>query len=615
MGCGRSNDFDRYNGEAGATMAAKLHFSPRPNRAAEINWQQWGPDSFAHAQAEHKPVLLAISAVWCHWCHVMDETSYSDPAVIDLINDRYVPIRVDNDQRPDINARYNMGGWPTTVILTPEGEILRGGTYIPPEAMLPFLQQVSDLYAEPANRLEFARRIAEVRAKRTHTPTAPAGQLDAGAPAAIVAAASEAFDDEFGGFGTEPKFPQADVLQFLLDFYSRHPDGRVQTMVQMSLRAMVGGGMYDHVEGGFFRYSTTRDFGVPHFEKMLEDLGGLLLACARASALFGDAALGRVAVDTKRYLDATLWSADRRGYGGSQDADETYYQLDKDGRMNSTAPYVDGTIYTSWNAEAAHALICAGPLLSAQGEDAGAWIGRGVEILEMLWSSMLVDGLMTRYSDGTAHVRGLLGDQAWSAWAALAAFQATGEIRWLERALSLVRASDPLYDQSAGAYLDRLPDAAEPGRVSEPVAPMPENALMARVLIALSAFTGEEALAERARTVLERFTATYARMGVFGASYAGAVLDALEPPFDIKLVGEHGSAAMNALRDRLLAVAAPPLRLNAIDPRDRARASALDAGETDAPRAIVCRGAVCFASAKEAEEVLAAVRRADSPAS
>ncbi len=596
-------------------MTAKLHFSPRPNRAAEIHWQAWEPGSFAHAQAEHKPVLLAISAVWCHWCHVMDETSYSDPAVIGLINDRYVPIRVDNDQRPDINARYNMGGWPTTVILTPEGEILRGGTYIPPEAMLPFLQQVSDLYAEPANRLEFSRRIAEVRAKRTHAPTGPAGELDGGAPAAIVAAASEAFDDQFGGFGTEPKFPQADVLHFLLDFYSRHPDGRVQTMVQMSLRAMAGGGMYDHVEGGFFRYSTTRDFSVPHFEKMLEDLGGLMLACAQASALFGDGALGRVAVDTKRYLDATLWDEARHGYGGSQDADETYYQLSKDGRINSTAPYVDRTIYTSWNAEAAHALICAGPLLSPLGEDARAWIGRGVEILEMLWSSLLVDGLMARYSDGTARVRGLLGDQAWSAWAALAAFQATSEVRWLERALSLARASNALYSEAAGAYLDRLADGSEPGRVAEPVAPMPENALMARVLLALRAFTADESLATRGRSILERFTSTYGRMGVFGASYAGAVLELLEPPYDIKLIGEPGSAAMSALRDPLLAVAAPPLRLNAVDPRDRMRASALDAGTSDAPTAIVCRGAVCFASANDAEQVLAAVRRANATAS
>ncbi|MBV8264603.1 MAG: DUF255 domain-containing protein, partial [Candidatus Eremiobacteraeota bacterium] len=105
-----------------------LHFSPRANRAAEIHWQQWGDAAFARAAEENKPVLLAISAVWCHWCHVMDETSYSDPAIITQIDERFVPVRVDNDQRPDVNARYNMGGWPTTALLTPEGEVLYGGT-------------------------------------------------------------------------------------------------------------------------------------------------------------------------------------------------------------------------------------------------------------------------------------------------------------------------------------------------------------------------------------------------------------------------------------------------------------------------------------------------------
>ncbi|MBM4363087.1 MAG: DUF255 domain-containing protein, partial [Deltaproteobacteria bacterium] len=104
-----------------------LHFSPRPNRAHEIRWRPWGSESFAEARAAGKPVVLAISAVWCHWCHVMDETSYSDGEVIRLLNERYVPIRVDNDQRPDVNRRYNLGGWPTTAFLTPDGEVIHGG--------------------------------------------------------------------------------------------------------------------------------------------------------------------------------------------------------------------------------------------------------------------------------------------------------------------------------------------------------------------------------------------------------------------------------------------------------------------------------------------------------
>src|SRR5687768_15375653 len=123
-------------------LVGAFHFSPRPNRASEIEWREWGPEAFRQAKEQDRPILLGISAVWCHWCHVMDETSYSDPEVIRLINERYVPIRVDNDQRPDVNRRYNMGGWPTTAFLTPDGEILHGGTYVPPQLMREYLPQV-----------------------------------------------------------------------------------------------------------------------------------------------------------------------------------------------------------------------------------------------------------------------------------------------------------------------------------------------------------------------------------------------------------------------------------------------------------------------------------------
>ena len=124
----------------------RFRFSPRPNRAHEIRWHEWGPEAFEEARGQDKPILLSLSAVWCHWCHVMDETSYSDEAVIQYINDQFVPVRVDNDQRPDINLRYNMGGWPTTAFLTPEGDILTGATYLPPERMRELLPQLAAHY-------------------------------------------------------------------------------------------------------------------------------------------------------------------------------------------------------------------------------------------------------------------------------------------------------------------------------------------------------------------------------------------------------------------------------------------------------------------------------------
>ena len=118
-----------------------------------VNWREWGRDAFGEAERDGKLVLLDISAVWCHWCHVMDETTYSDPEVIQLINDRYIAIRVDNDERPDVNRRYNLGGWPTTAFLTPDGELLTGGTYIPPAQMRGYLNQVSDAYTNSKDQI------------------------------------------------------------------------------------------------------------------------------------------------------------------------------------------------------------------------------------------------------------------------------------------------------------------------------------------------------------------------------------------------------------------------------------------------------------------------------
>src|SRR5512142_1702064 len=158
---------------------APFHFSPRPNRANEIHWHEWTPDSFEKAKREDRPILLGISAVWCHWCHVMDETTYSDPEVIQLVNERYIPIRVDNDERPDVNRRYNLGGWPTTAFLTPDGELLTGGTYIPPAQMNGYLTQVSDAYTHSKDQI--LQKVAEINGKREQSLQAratPPGRLD-----------------------------------------------------------------------------------------------------------------------------------------------------------------------------------------------------------------------------------------------------------------------------------------------------------------------------------------------------------------------------------------------------------------------------------------------------
>jgi len=246
-----------------AKSDTQFHFSPRPNRAHEIRWREWGDEAFAEAKGEDKPVLLALSAVWCHWCHVMDETSYSDPGVISYVNQHFVPVRVDNDQRPDINARYNLGGWPTTAFLTPDGELMTGGTYIPPEAMLEHLPKIVTQYK--SSREEIAHKLEEMRQRRAEAAAAR-GDLSPAIFDNVVRAAVQSYDPVFGGFGEAPKFPHADSIDLLLYAHRRNGDPDLLHMARKTLEFMTAGGVFDHEWGGFFRYATQRDWS--------EDAGG-----------------------------------------------------------------------------------------------------------------------------------------------------------------------------------------------------------------------------------------------------------------------------------------------------------------------------------------------------
>src|SRR5579864_978184 len=201
--------------EDSAPVATEFHFSPRPNRAAEIGWQPWSASAFDLARRTGRPILLSISAVWCHWCHVMDETTYSNQGVIDLISREYVPIRVDNDVRPDINQRYNMGGWPTTAFLTPSGDILTGATYMPPDQMADALARVAAYYH--ANQAEIASKALEGRKRAATGVSRSAGELDAASVDAVLEAVTSAYDPRYGGFGSAPKFPQTDAILLLLE--------------------------------------------------------------------------------------------------------------------------------------------------------------------------------------------------------------------------------------------------------------------------------------------------------------------------------------------------------------------------------------------------------------
>ena len=310
-----------------------------------INWQEWSSKAFAQAKKEQKPVLLSISAVWCHWCHTMDKETYSNSAVIQEINTSFVPIRVDTDLRPDINERYNLGGWPTTALLYHNGTIISGALYLPPDQLLALLAQNK----EHAQKQKFyTQQQKPFQAKEKDLPHILSTFKEH---------VSHAYDPEYGGFGVEPKFPHPEVLLFLLEEYLTSQDKHTGDMLKKTLNSMSAGEFYDKEEGGFFRYATQQNWTIPHFEKMLEDNAQLAEIYARAYTLFGDMHYKTIATETITFLLSLLFDKEQSLFYGSQDADEAYCHLTKQKRKQATIPFIDKRLFVGWNAIALHSLL------------------------------------------------------------------------------------------------------------------------------------------------------------------------------------------------------------------------------------------------------------------
>jgi uncharacterized protein YyaL (SSP411 family) len=568
---------------------SEFRFSPRANRASEIKWRSWGDAAFEEAREQNKPVLLAISAVWCHWCHVMDETSYSVPDIIKTINDRYVPVRVDNDERPDVNRRYNMGGWPSTVFLTPDGEIIHGGTYVPPEDMWQSLNAVDEVWS--TKREEIVQRVAELRTQEAAARTPKSGELSMDIVDTIGALVRGQYDPQFGGFGRAPKFPQVRLLRFLLDEYRRHGYPDIAHMLHKTLGAMAAGGMHDKIEGGFFRYATMRDWNVPHYEKMLEDNADLLAVYAEAHRTFPDAGYDRVVRDVVGWMDTVLWRDDVKAFAGSQDADEIYYELDGAGRQKHGAPFVDRTIYTSWNALAVSAYVAAA---AAVGDDAIE--ERAHQAVRAMAARMLVGGRLMHFDRGDGpRVADLLGDWAAFLHAALDEYE-TGKHRGaLGGALQAATAiRERLEDAENGGFFD-APERAEPGRVALREKPIEDNALAADGLLRLAALTGDEQWREAGMRALRWFVGTYRGWGQFASSYANAIARALTEPLAITVVGPKGDATATALWRATRSVDDPARSVQWIVPEEDGARLAQLGFPPDRTAAYVCVGTTCSA--------------------
>ena len=305
-------------------------------QAAEqaIEWHPWGEEPFALAKRTGRPVLLDIGAAWCHWCHVMDEGTYSDREVAGLLHQHFVTVKVDRDEHPEIDRRYQRqvgaltgeGGWPLTAFLNAEGEVFLGGTYFPPEdgqgrpGFRRVLREVARLWREEPDRLkENARAIRESLERLAAVRSAPAASLEAFA-AGVRDDLLSSYDPANGGFGSAPKFPHPTAVSFLLWDSFRHRSETSAERARETLSRMAEGGVYDQVGGGFHRYSVDEGWHIPHFEKMTVDNAALLAAYVEGAQRFGEPRFEEVIRGTVGWVREVLEDP-AGGFGASQDAD------------------------------------------------------------------------------------------------------------------------------------------------------------------------------------------------------------------------------------------------------------------------------------------------------
>lgn len=665
-----------------------------------IQWHEWGPEAFAAAQQDNKPILLDIGAVWCHWCHVMDRESYEDPEIAAIVNRHFIAVKVDRDERPEIDSRYQVavqavsgqGGWPLTAFLTPDGKPFYGGTYFPPSdgygrpSFRRVLLSIANAFAEKHGDVIEQAKMVESAIAQSESFAGRGGRVPAGVIAAIRTAAFRMFDPQHGGFGQAPKFPHPSALDLLIERYARSGgaslartaegdrsqmdsgqasnerpprtgDEDLRNLLTTTLEHMARGGVYDQLAGGFHRYSVDERWVVPHFEKMCYDNSELLKNYVHAYQATGEAFFADVARDIIRWMDEWLSDRHRGGFYASQDAD---ISMDDDGdyftwtldearavltkeeaevaalrydvnevgemhhnpaknvlyvrapleeiarrmnlapervrellaaarkkmyeaRLQRPTPYVDKTVYVSWNSLCVSAYLEAAKVLPLA--EARRFALKSLDrVLAEAWkqtpdtrhaaeASHAPRELLhvVAYSDPNAahrEVPGLLDDYAFTVLACLDAYEATADLSYFKFAHAIADAMIArFYHATSGGFFDSEPvrDGESLGVLSTPRKPVQDsptpagNPMAAIALIRLHHYTGDTSYHDKAELTLETFAGVAEQFGIFAATYGIAVVHLLESPSQVVVIAEDGD---EEAAGKLYAAAVAPFAFN-----------------------------------------------------
>ena len=691
-----------------------------------IRWYQWGEEAFAAAQRDNKPILLDIGAVWCHWCHVMDRESYENPVIAEVVNREFIAIKVDRDERPDIDSRYQaavsalsgQGGWPLTAFLTSDGRPFFGGTYFPPDerwgrpGFQRILESIADAYRERHGEvMDSAVQVMNVLSQAEQF----AGRSADFSPAIIQKISQSAvrmFDAQHGGFGTAPKFPHPATMDLLIDRYARSGETNLTTVIETTLEKMARGGVYDQLAGGFHRYSVDERWGGPHFEKISYDKSERLKNYVHGYQTTGNTFFAHVARDIVRWMDEWLTDRERGGFFASQDADinleddgdyftwtveetraalteeeakvaELHYDIGEVGEMHHNerknvlhvraftediavrmgikperveaildsakkkmyaarlqrpSPYVDKTVYVSWNALCISAYLEAARVLSL--EPARRFALRSLDrILAEAWDNE--EGLrhvigcsgdggaqppsavrdVSQESPKSRSAPGLLDDYAFTALACLDAYETTASLSYYHFAQKMADAMlERFYDSTAGGFFDSeagVLGALAARRKPFQDAPTPAgNPAAAIVLLRLFGYTHDSRYQVKAEETLEVFAGLAEQYGMFAGTYGIAGVYLSTPHIEVVVVGS------DALADRLEAEALAPFALSKAvlrmadseaAPQNLPPALAetipnLPAVQEEKTVAVVCSGFACRPPVSDPEELRRVLR-------
>jgi uncharacterized protein len=673
-----------------------------------IDWHEWNDEAFARAKAEDKPILLDIGAVWCHWCHVIDRESYENSTISKIINEHFVAIKVDRDERPDVDSRYQsavsaisgQGGWPLTGFLLPDGKPFFGGTYFPPEDQMGrpgfrrVLLAVADSFKNKRPDLIRAADSLSDAVAQAETFTGAHGAFDVGVVDSQISSLTQLFDIRNGGFGKAPKFPHCSSLDLILEQYQQLAPGAADTgkhllaMAETTLEKMARGGMYDQLAGGFHRYSVDEKWLVPHFEKMSYDNSELLKNYLHGWQVTQSPLLKQTAQGIITWVNEVLSDQHQGGFYASQDADysldddgdyftwtlqelraallpdearvmELYYDVEAHGEMHhnpaknvlwvareskdiaaqlATAesvvrltiarakgkmlaarlprptPYVDKTLYASWNAMFVSAYLDAARVLQdSLGLGCRAFALKTVDrMLAEAWS----DEKGFAHRIGGPSLDGSLDDQVFGVLALLDGYEATLSDRYFRAAQRTMDVAIEKYgDTERGGFFDRASDAPPMGGLAVRRKPFQDsptpgaNSVAVTALTRMYSFTSELKYQQWAQKTLETFAGIAPQYGMFAAAYGLAATLFAHHPAQVVVMGPPNDAAAKTLEATANSIFRLGKSVMRIRPGATPASLPLALRETiahlpaDRAVALVCSGNTCFPPTSDPEQL------------